>query len=279
MELARDGARVRGDRGALRRQPLPPGPAAALGPGGRGGADVPGRVGEVPRGGRAVGLPTRRLDRPDDAAHARLDRVAAVAGVLRVGRRGGRTGGVGRRAAPGVDLGWHRPVRLLRRRRPDPPGARRGDPGPGARHGRRRVVRRRDPAGGGCPGGAGLHAAVPVDADRVLGRRPAGRGGSEVPRRVLRTHPRRVGPGRLRDLDRARRHGDPRSLGHHAEPRRGAHRHRRDLPPGRPGARGAGVAGVRPAGRQRRADRAARAAGRGRAARRRPGGDDPFAGP
>ena len=45
------------------------------------------------------------------------------------------------RPAPGVDLWWHRHLRLLRCRRPDPPGLPRRDPGAGARHGGRRLRR------------------------------------------------------------------------------------------------------------------------------------------
>ncbi len=44
-----------------------------------------------------------------------------------------------------------------------------------------------------------------------------------VPGRLLRAHRGPLGPGRLRHLDRARRHGDPRALRHDAQPGRRAH--------------------------------------------------------
>ena len=49
-----------------------------------------------------------------------------------------------------------------------------------------------------------------------------------------------LAPRRLRRVDRARRHDHPRPLRRHAQSRRRAHRHGRDLPPGRAAARGAG---------------------------------------
>ena len=80
-----------------------------------------------------------------------------------------------------------------------------------------------------APGGKGelvCTKPVPVDAARLLGRRRR----QPLPGRVLRAVPRRVGARRLRGVDRARRHGHPRPQRRHAQPRRRAHRHRRDLP-------------------------------------------------
>ena len=159
--------------------------------------------------------PTTRL-----AAHDLLDRLSAVAGGLRVRLRRGE----GRRA-PGVDLRRHRPVRLLRRRRSDPAGVAGEIQGPGSGWPSTcatRTASRSRPARGELV----CTAPVPLDAAGVLGRRRR----LVVPRRLLRAIPRRVGARRLRVVDRARRHGDPRPQRRHAQRRRRAHRHRRDLP-------------------------------------------------
>ena len=78
----------------------------------------------------------------------------------------------------------------------------------------------------------------------------------------------RLAPRRLERGHAARRHGDLRPLGRRAQSRRRAHRHRRDLPPGRAPRRGGGVDRHRPGLAGRRARRALRAAARGARARR-----------
>jgi acetoacetyl-CoA synthetase len=130
------------DRGALRGQPLPPRSRAALGPGREESAGVPGRLREVPRRGPQVRVragtsaPTSRRCGPWPPP-GRPSRPRPSPGSIRGGGAGLRS----RRAAPRVDLRWDRSVRLLRRRRPDEPGARRArSSGPrwGWRWGRRR---------------------------------------------------------------------------------------------------------------------------------------------
>ncbi len=84
-----------------------------------------GCVGQVPRGRRAVRSRAEPGRRAVEPAHARLDRIAAVARVLRV-----VCTGRWRRVSGPTDCTWrrsrvHRPVRLLRDRRSDPPGVRR----------------------------------------------------------------------------------------------------------------------------------------------------------
>ena len=71
--------------------------------------------------------------------------------------------------------------------------------------------------------------AVPVDAGRLLERSRR----QEISRRLLRPLSQHLASRRLRRMDRARRHDHPRPLGCHAQSGRGAHRHGRDLPPGR----------------------------------------------
>ena len=109
-------------------------------------------------------------------------------------------------------------------------------------------------------GRAGLHGAVPVDAGRLL-ERPRRQ---QVPRRLLRALPGRLVPRRLRRADRARRRDHLRPLRRGAQPGRRAHRHRRDLPPGRAARRGGRGARDRPGLGGRRARRAVRAPARRR---------------
>ena len=139
--------------------------------------------------------------------------------------------GQGRRA-PGLDLGRHRSVRLLRRAAIRPArctparssGRRSAWPstsGPTrpASAARRRRRRR-----------AGLHRArSPRCRSGFWDDGPLGAVG-RVPRRLLRAVPGGVVPGRLRLVDRARRHRHPRPQRRHAQPRRRPHRHRRHLP-------------------------------------------------
>jgi hypothetical protein len=165
------------------------------------------------------------------------------------------------RRAPGVDLRRHRPVRLLRRRRSDCAGLGRRDPGAGTRHGRRRARRARRPVPARRRRRAGVPADVPVGAARLLGRRRR----RPLPGRLLRTLRRLVDPGRLRCTwtsapgRRSPRHDHPRTQRRHAERRRGAHRHRRDLPGGRTPRRGRRVRRRRPALGRRHPHRALRA--------------------
>ena len=91
-----------------------------------------------------------------------------------------------------------------------------------------------DPLAPGRAGRARVQHAVPLDAARPLGRSRR----RAVPRHLLRALPGPLAPGRLRRVDRARRRGDPRPVRRHAQPGRRAHRHRRDLPPGRDRGRG-----------------------------------------
>ena len=171
----------------------------------------------------ACGPSTRTASR---AAHDLLHRLAAVARGLRVRVRA-RQG----RRAPGVDLGRHRPVRLLRRRRPDRPGVRGRDPGPGARHGRRRVATTATAAGRAGAGELVCTAPFPSMPLGFWGDDPPAGSAATAPR--TSSGSRACGPRRLRLVDRARRHGHPRPQRRHAQPGRRAHRHRRDLPAGR----------------------------------------------
>jgi hypothetical protein len=161
------------------------------------------------------------------------------------------------RRAPRVDLRRHRPVRLFRGRRPHQAGVRRRDPGQGAGDGGGGVRRRRQPS------------------DRVQGELVCtepfpsmpitfwGEDGDERTGPPTSTGSRGVDPRRLRHVDRAGRHGDPRPLRRHPQRRRGADRHRRDLPSRRAVPRGAEAVAVA----QRRGATpggAVRADGRGR---------------
>ena len=91
-------------------------------------------------------------------------------------------------------------------------------------------------------GRAGVHGALPVDADRLLGR-PRRR---QVPRRLFRHLSQRLAARRLCRLHRAWRHGDLRPQRRGAQPRRRAHRHGRDLPRGGAARRGRRGPGDRP---------------------------------
>ena len=200
----------------------------------------------------------------DAAADDLLDRLAAVARGLRLGVRRGEA-----RRPPGVDLGRDRPVRLLRRRRPDPPGVAGRDPGAGPR--------------------AWPSTCTTTTATRS---RPARRASWSAPARSPRcrsasgatTTAAATGPptssaspacGRTATspLDRPRRHGHPRPQRRHAQRRRRADRHRRDLPPGRAAPRGRRGHRRRPGVGRRHPHRAVRAAGRRRRARRRAAAD------
>ena len=152
--------------------------------------------------------------------------------------------------------GRHRPVRLPRRRATRPGPVHRGEiQRPGARHGHRRGRR------GGAPRcrrarRASWSAATPFPS------MPLGFWGDDDGSRYraayFERYPRRVAPGRLRPVDRARRPGDLRALRRHPQPRRRAHRHGRDLPPGRAGPRGGRGHRRRPGPRRRHPHRAVR---------------------
>ena len=131
------------------------------------------------------------------------------------------------RRASRLDLGRHRHRRLLRRSAiPTAPVWRGEIQGPGL--GMAVDVFDDDgPAAAARQGRARLHAAVPVDAGRLLERSRR----REIPRRLFRALPRRLVPRRFRRMDRAWRHDHPRPLRRHAQSRRRAHRHRRDLSP------------------------------------------------
>ena len=163
------------------------------------------------------------------------------------GRQGGR--------APRLHLGRHRHLRLLRARHPDQAGLARRDPGPGARASPSTSSTTSGKPHGARQGRARLHEAVPVHADRLLERSRR----QEVPRRLFRALSQHLAPRRLRRVDRARRHDHPRPLRRHAQSRRRAHRHGRDLPPGRAAAGGAGEHRHRPGLGRRRARGAVRA--------------------
>ena len=77
----------------------------------------------------------------------------------------------------------------------------------------------------GEKGRAGLHARLPVHAGGFLERSRR----AQVPRRLLRPLRRRLVPRRLRGGHRARWRDHPWPLRRGAQPRRGTHRHRRDL--------------------------------------------------
>ena len=94
-------------------------------------------------------------------------------------------------------------------------------------------------------------------------------GRNQVPRGLFRPLRRRLVPRRLGDADPAWRAHHPRPLRRGAEPRRRAHRHRRDLPPSRAVRRGAGSHLRRPGLGGRPAHRALRPPARRHRARRR----------
>ena len=77
---------------------------------------------------RKAGVTPAPDPRPRDAAHHRVNRLAAGRRGIRVRLRVGQG-----RPAPGVHLRRHRHLRLLRRRRPHPAGLPRRDPGTGSR--------------------------------------------------------------------------------------------------------------------------------------------------
>ena len=163
-------------------------------------------IGELPEGRPAAGRGTRPLG----AAVGRLDRLAALAGGVRLGLRGARRGHLAV-----LDLRRHRRLHRVRRRRPDAarlPGRAAGARARRPRRGvepRRAVARRRGRR-------ARDHRADAVDAALLLGRR----GRQPLPRELLRDVPRRLAPRRL-DRDHRPRHRDHlRPLRRDDQPRR-----------------------------------------------------------
>ena len=135
------------------------------------------------------------------------------------------------------------------------------DPGPGARHGRRRVGRRRPPRR--------RRARASWSAPRRSRRCRLGfwgdADGSALPARAyFERFPGVWAHGDFAAWTDARRHGHPRPQRRHAQRRRRADRHGRDLPPGRAAARGRRGHRRRPGVGRRHPHRAVRAAGRGR---------------
>ena len=190
-------------------------------------------------------------------AHDHLDRLAARAGRLRL-----RLSSTSSRTCTRLDLRRHRHRLLLRARQSDRPGLARRDPG--ARLGMAVEVWDDD----GKP-------VTPSKGELVCTRRSRRcRSASgttrrqEIPRRLFRALREHLAPRRFRRMDRAWRHDHPWPLRRHAQPRRRAHRHGRDLSPGRADARGGRGDRHRPGLGQRRARRPVRAPARGRDARR-----------
>ncbi|CAA9521542.1 MAG: Acetoacetyl-CoA synthetase, partial [uncultured Solirubrobacteraceae bacterium] len=268
VELPRGGAAAGRVHRALRRQPGPPGPHDAVGPG-RGGPDhdlrherrVPGLLPE----GRD---PARRHARPLRAAGDRLDGLAAVARGLPVGPRRGR-----RRVAV-LHERRHGRLHGVRRRRADPARPPRRAAGAGARL-RGGELGRGRPAGGGGGRGARGHQAHAVHASRLL-ERPRR---LALPRGVLRALPRGLAPRGLDRADRARDGDHLRAVGFDDQPRRRADGDRGDLPRRpRRGRRGRRAGGRRAARGGGGVDAAVRGPAPGAGAHRRARGGDPPAG-
>ena len=158
--------------------------------------------------------------RAREPARRRVDRIAALAGGLRLDLRAAR-----RPDVAVLDVGRHRRLLGLRRRHPDRAGAPRRDPGAPPRR-RRRGVRRAGPQRRRHRRRAGADRAAALVSGRLLerpGRRP-------LPRDLLLAVPRRVAARRL-DPHHARRlvrHLRPQRLDH--QPRRRAHGHGRAVP-------------------------------------------------
>ncbi len=103
--------------------------------------------------------------------------------------------------------------------------------------------RRRQAARPRREGRAGLHQAFPLDAGRLLERSRRQRNTAPP---ISSASPASGATATTPRCTRARRRHHLRPLRRRAEPRRRAHRHRRDLPPGRAAAGGAGIARHRP---------------------------------
>ena len=119
VELHRLGAADRGDGAALRRLAGIPGHGRAVGLRGAHGDDHVRDERVVHRRVHEGGRRARRRPRPERAARRRLDRLAAVAGGIPVGLRPRRV-----RHVAVLDVGRHRPVHGVRRRRAGAAGLR-----------------------------------------------------------------------------------------------------------------------------------------------------------
>ncbi len=263
VELAGVGAGVRGDAAAVRRLAVPSRARACCSTSPtRNGMTLLRHLGEVHR--RAAARPDYRPADTHDLSPLRT--IASTGSPLAPESFDFVYDAIKRRRAPRLDLRRHRHRSLLRPRRPDRAGLARRDPGPGLGM----AVDVFDADGRPLRGGKGELVCT-----RPFPSMPIGfwndPDGAQVPRRLLRALPRRLVPRRLRRVDRARRHHHPRPLRCDAQPRRRAHRHRRDLPPGRADRRGARGARHRPglAGRRARSCCSSRLRAGRRARRRR----------
>ena len=100
---------------------------------------------------------------------------------------------VKQRRAPGLDLGRHRHLRLLRARRSHQAGLARRDPGPALGHGRRCLRRKRAAASRAARASSSAPSHSPP-CRSASGTTPT----AEVPRRLLLPLPRHLAPRRLR---------------------------------------------------------------------------------
>ena len=167
-----------------------------------------------------AGIEPGRGARPLPPARRRLDRQPARAGGLRLDLRATRL-----RHLALLDLRRHRRLQLLRHRRADAAGLPRRAAGAGARR-EGGVLGRGGPAAHRRGRRAGGDRADALDAALPLGRRDR----RALPRVLLRDVSRGLAPRRL-DRDHRPRHRDHlRPLRLDDQPRRGPHRHRRDLP-------------------------------------------------
>ena len=206
-----------------------------------------------------AGVEPKRHPRPRHAPHHDVDRLAARTRRVRV--RLPRHQG---RPASGLDLGRHGHHLLLCAGQPDGPRPARRAAGLRPRHGSRRVRRRRQSSCAASRASWCARGPSPPCRSRSGTTRTAAKyhGGLFRPLRE------RLVPRRLGDAHRARRSRHPRSLRRGAEPRRRAHRHGGNLPPGRAVRRGAGGHLHRPGLGGRPAHRALRPPARGHRAGR-----------
>ena len=211
---------------------------------------------------RKAGLRPDRHARPAARPDHLLDRLAAVAGGLRLRLRRHQAGRPSR-----LDLRRHRHRLLLRARRSDRARVRGRDPGAGPRHGGRRLGRRRR---GRCAARrASSSAPRPSRPCRsASGTIPTARSTAPPISSASPTSGAMATSPNGRSMAASIIHGRSDAT---LNPRRRAHRHGRDLQPGRADAGDRRGALHRPGLRRRRARRAVRAARRRRGARRRPG--------
>ena len=253
-------ARARIDRDD-RRRPDVAGPLVPVAAGRGDAGELHGREPDLPHGLPQGGPAARPRLRPEQHPRAGLRGLAAAERGLPLRLRAARP----RRPVPQRQR-RHRHLRRLRLGQLPAARLRRRDLGllPGRR---RQGLRRRRQRGGGRAGRDGHHRADALDA-RAPVERPRRRA---LPRLVLRPLPRRLAPGRLDPLHRARELRHHRALRRDAQPRRRAHRHQRALRRRRGAAGGGRQPGRAPRGRRGRRRRAhpLRGAGRRGRARRR----------